>query len=208
MSAAQQKIPAAKADEPTMEEILASIRKIIADEGATAEAKPAVPPAPRPQAARPVAAPPPAPPKEEVLDLAAFSAPHTDDVTIAGSEDLDFIAPRPAPVAPPPVAAVPVPRPALPPAPVQAAPAPVPAPLPATPPMDSSLLSAQSNASVTHAFHALNHVAAAPAPSKSVDEMVREMLRPLLKSWLDDNLPSLVERLVRAEIERVARGGR
>jgi hypothetical protein len=32
------------------------------------------------------------------------------------------------------------------------------------------------------------------------------MLRPMLKSWLDDNLPSLVERLVRAEIERVSRG--
>jgi cell pole-organizing protein PopZ len=39
-----------------------------------------------------------------------------------------------------------------------------------------------------------------------VDELVREMLRPMLKAWLDDNLPSLVERLVRAEIERVSRG--
>ena len=37
---------------------------------------------------------------------------------------------------------------------------------------------------------------------------VRELLRPLLKTWLDDNLPTMVERLVRAEIERVARGGR
>jgi cell pole-organizing protein PopZ len=34
------------------------------------------------------------------------------------------------------------------------------------------------------------------------------MLRPMLKQWLDDNLPAVVERLVRAEIERVARGGR
>jgi cell pole-organizing protein PopZ len=32
------------------------------------------------------------------------------------------------------------------------------------------------------------------------------MLRPMLKVWLDDNLPGLVERLVRAEIERVSRG--
>lgn len=39
-------------------------------------------------------------------------------------------------------------------------------------------------------------------------EYAREMLRPMLKAWLDDNLPVLVERLVRAEIERVARGGR
>jgi cell pole-organizing protein PopZ len=36
----------------------------------------------------------------------------------------------------------------------------------------------------------------------------QEMLRPMLKQWLDDNLPVLVERLVRAEIERVARGRR
>ena len=37
----------------------------------------------------------------------------------------------------------------------------------------------------------------------TVEDIVREELRPLLKSWLDANLPSLVERLVRAEIERV-----
>ncbi len=38
------------------------------------------------------------------------------------------------------------------------------------------------------------------------DGLVREMLRPMLKQWLDENLPALVERLVRAEIQRVARG--
>jgi cell pole-organizing protein PopZ len=42
--------------------------------------------------------------------------------------------------------------------------------------------------------------------SRTIEELVREMLRPMLKSWLDDNLPSLVEKLVRAEIERVSRG--
>lgn len=36
--------------------------------------------------------------------------------------------------------------------------------------------------------------------------LTREMLRPMLKTWLDDNLPRIVERLVAAEIERVARG--
>lgn len=39
-----------------------------------------------------------------------------------------------------------------------------------------------------------------------LDAMAEEMLRPLLQDWLDNNLPSLVERLVRAEIERIARG--
>ena len=42
--------------------------------------------------------------------------------------------------------------------------------------------------------------------ARTLEDLVREMLRPLLKAWLDDNLPGLVERLVRAEIERVSRG--
>ena len=37
----------------------------------------------------------------------------------------------------------------------------------------------------------------------TLQDLVREMLRPMLKSWLDDNLPTLVERLVVAEIERM-----
>jgi uncharacterized protein len=37
----------------------------------------------------------------------------------------------------------------------------------------------------------------------TLEELVRAELRPLLKDWLDTNLPPLVERLVRAEIERV-----
>lgn len=43
---------------------------------------------------------------------------------------------------------------------------------------------------------------------RSLDEMAEEVLRPMLQEWLDDNLPTLVERLVREEIERVARGPR
>ena len=38
---------------------------------------------------------------------------------------------------------------------------------------------------------------------RTLQDLVQEMLRPMLKSWLDDNLPTLVERLVRAEIERL-----
>src|SRR5262247_3609904 len=44
--------------------------------------------------------------------------------------------------------------------------------------------------------------------ARTLEDLVKEMLRPMLKSWLDDNLPTLVERLVRAEIERVSRGSR
>lgn len=42
--------------------------------------------------------------------------------------------------------------------------------------------------------------------SDAVIGLTREMLRPMLKSWLDNNLPGIVERLVAAEIERIARG--
>lgn len=66
------------------------------------------------------------------------------------------------------------------------------------------LLSPSAQASIASSFQAL----AATTSSETIDATVREMLRPMLKEWLDDNLPSLVERLVRAEIERVARGGR
>jgi len=41
----------------------------------------------------------------------------------------------------------------------------------------------------------------------TLEDIVREELRPLLKTWLDENLPPLVERAVRTEIERVTRGG-
>jgi cell pole-organizing protein PopZ len=46
------------------------------------------------------------------------------------------------------------------------------------------------------------------AERRSLDEIAEDMLRPMLRDWLDDNLPTLVERLVREEIERVARGPR
>jgi cell pole-organizing protein PopZ len=42
--------------------------------------------------------------------------------------------------------------------------------------------------------------------ARTLEDLVKEMLRPMLKSWLDDNLPGLVERIVKTEIERVSRG--
>ncbi len=76
-----------------------------------------------------------------------------------------------------------------------------------TPAFASALVSADAAASITAQFQSL---AASRVLNDSglLHEYAREMLRPMLKAWLDDNLPGLVERLVRAEIERVARGGR
>jgi cell pole-organizing protein PopZ len=42
--------------------------------------------------------------------------------------------------------------------------------------------------------------------AETLEDMMREMLRPMLRAWLDDNLPSMVERLVREQIERIKRG--
>jgi uncharacterized protein len=69
------------------------------------------------------------------------------------------------------------------------------------------LLSPQADEAVTAAFEALS-AGLAMQSAELAENMTREILRPMLKTWLDENLPSLVERLVRAEIQRVARGGR
>lgn len=69
------------------------------------------------------------------------------------------------------------------------------------------LISPATDAAVSAAFNALG-ASRFLQSNELLSEMVRDMIRPLLKTWLDDNLPILVERLVRAEIERVARGGR
>ncbi len=82
------------------------------------------------------------------------------------------------------------------------------APLPRLPvAREETLLSAKSGASVSSAFETLATTMFLQN-SGMIEEACRDLLRPMLKSWLDDNLPVLVERLVRVEIERVARGGR
>ncbi|MDP2120134.1 MAG: DUF2497 domain-containing protein [Hoeflea sp.] len=69
------------------------------------------------------------------------------------------------------------------------------------------LVSLQTGEKVAAAFGELD-AAIAAGQSRSFDEIAEEMLRPMLTQWLDDNLPTLVERLVREEIERVSRGNR
>ena len=67
------------------------------------------------------------------------------------------------------------------------------------------LMSNATSAAVDSAFNALAQTVLVHN-ARTLEDLVREMLRPMLKVWLDDNLPGLVERLVRAEIERVSRG--
>lgn len=179
---------ASKANEPSMEEILASIRRIIADDTGQKD----------------VAAPQPSQPatefEDDVLDLATVpEAASTSFVSAplrAAADDIEFReTPSPAPKPAPPVEA--------PAEPARAASAIVEPVRPQAEP--EALLSPEVNASVAQAFGALGSVLV-PQGGRTIEDLVKELMRPMLKSWLDENLPGLVERLVRAEIERVSRG--
>ena len=67
------------------------------------------------------------------------------------------------------------------------------------------ILSGSTVSAVESAFNALQNTVLSNN-ARTLEDLVKEMLRPMLKSWLDDNLPNLVERIVKAEIERVSRG--
>ena len=197
-----------RVSEPSMEDILASIRRIIADDqqanGSRAGAR-------RPQAASgtgSVAEAAPAPAvtgREEVIDLAHYVSAH--DAAGEHQVSMDQVAGDGA-------------------APVETGHEmaadqveheghgaahdafEIPEPYAAgEDPQGVSLLAPPMSESVMSAFEAL--AATVVLENKPLLEgILRDLLRPMLKAWLDDNLPSLVERLVRVEIERVARGGR
>jgi cell pole-organizing protein PopZ len=74
-------------------------------------------------------------------------------------------------------------------------------------PPPKQILSHTTVSAVESAFNSLAHTVLSNN-ARTLEDLVKEMLRPMLKSWLDDNLPGLVERIVKMEIERVSRGGR
>ena len=71
--------------------------------------------------------------------------------------------------------------------------------------MRQAILSQNTVNSVESAFNTLANTVLS-SNARTLEDLVKEMLRPMLKAWLDDNLPALVERIVKAEIERVSRG--
>ncbi len=227
----------ARSQEPSMEEILASIRRIIADDDANktaqreaeaptpdvnAEAAPEPSPPPivapqpsvdeipvEPPPSPPVAAPPPVEVAaddqgSDILDLtesmaaakpqpapSVVSEPAPQFRKIEGHSDLSFDDPVEEPV-------------------VQSAAAEVRSHYS----RESAgrdeddrgrLLSPATSAAVDSAFNSLAQTVLVQN-ARTLEDLVREMLQPMLKGWLDDNLPGIVERLVRAEIERVSRG--
>jgi cell pole-organizing protein PopZ len=193
------------AQEPTMEEILASIRRIISEddapaataeeageaEPAQAEAAPAVLDEPAAVAAEPEPEPAPrieAAPEareEDVLEL-------TERVETHGDIDV-YVPPAPEPEPEPVVAAAPPP------------PEPPRVAAPASPPAAETLVSAAAASAAASAFGQLSAAIAMPRDNHTLEDVVRDMLRPLLKDWLDSNLPQIVQVAVAEEVERIAR---
>ncbi len=213
----------AKSQEPSMEEILASIRRIIADDDANKSPPPRVAEPPKAQPEPPpqpvFSAPPPAPPprprvepepppplmeEPSPLDAANMADQASDILDL--TESMAAVIPPPSPPNPPAGA--------------------MPNPVAQFRTIDGSsdvgfdedndkpaaaeeergrLISNATSAAVDSAFNALAQTVLVQN-ARTLEDLVREMLRPMLKTWLDDNLPGTVERLVRAEIERVSRG--
>jgi uncharacterized protein len=250
----------AKVQEPSMEEILASIRRIIADD----EAKPA--------AAEKPSSPPAQAKQDKPAAAAPAKAPVMNDIPPSAIPAAQAAAAKPAPApakkpAPPPAAPAPAPaatnsqddidallsgldeatsaaeiRPPLPDGDVfeltdeMAVPDPPQPPFKKVEPQDDlefaetaaaraahrqpvfepppfesvavpsqQILSRSTVSAVESAFNSLANTVLSNN-ARTLEDLVKEMLRPMLKSWLDDNLPGLVERIVKAEIERVSRG--
>ncbi|HEX8471337.1 MAG TPA: DUF2497 domain-containing protein [Brevundimonas sp.] len=185
------------AQEPTMEEILASIRRIISEDDAPVEtvAAPAPEPEPFPSPVADAApsAPEPVEPEEaedDILELTdTYEAPAVESIG-----DLDVSTPEPE-------------------APATWNPSPEPEPAQSY----DSLVGESAAASAASAFAGLHASLKKPEPAPAasndlnfisgmtVEGMVAEMLKPMLKNWLDSNLPGIVEAAVKAEVERIAR---
>lgn len=212
--------PKSATPDPSMDDILASIRKIISDDEARAQAAPPAGssrPAPAPAVTPLHAVPPssiPGGPQPDILP------PGSDDVLLL----TDLIEePRSEKVPPPlplpridPVRASEMPQPAVEPGPETGLTG---HRLSGNRLAAEGLVDTAAAASAAQAFARLSQVVqesglapgAVEAPPASagggltVEELVREALRPLLKDWLDRNLPPLVERIVEREVARLTR---
>jgi uncharacterized protein len=156
----------ANSREPSTEEILASIRRIIADDGPAKESPPNEGASREPPRAAPVTPTTPAPARFPPTDN---SAPAMRDEEIASRlAELRKM---------------------------QAPPASAEATERSTEPASEGLLSSATTAAIDAAVNTLAQTTQ-PRSGRTVEELVSELLRPMLKTWLDENLPALIERLV------------
>jgi cell pole-organizing protein PopZ len=203
----------AKSQEPSMEEILASIRRIIADDDATKTAPQRAPEPPKPEAPPPSYSPPPAAAPHTRFEAEpdpAAEEPSAMDHPVAADQSSDILDLTESMAA-----SMPQPSPSAMPSPAQfrtidgssdiGFSEPAEKPAPRAHEERGALISGEASAAVDSAFSALAQTVLVQN-ARTLEDLVREMLRPMLKSWLDDNLPGMVERMVRAEIERVSRG--
>jgi uncharacterized protein len=160
---------AQRAHEPSMEEILASIRNIIADDSAKGPLFKAPQPAPTLT--------------PHIVSSKDTAAPHSDAAGLSQRPDANaptVVWRRPQAIEAETAADT-------------------------VEPSADQLLSPEANEAVALSFGALSANLEVRS-AELADSMVRDMLRPMVKEWLDDNLPTMVERLVRDEIQRIARG--
>lgn len=177
--AAEKKQPETEGQEPSMEEILASIRRIISDDDAEAtppqkaEEKPAEPKAQEPAPVEePVIEEPVA--EEPVIELTDDIAPDEPN-SIPEEEVLELTEL-------------------------------VEEPLMQEPELVSETAKESSVSSLSSLYHvALKAAHPMGNANKTIEDIVKECLKPMLKEWLDTNLPGMVEKIVSTEIERLIR---
>lgn len=177
-----------------MEEILASIRRIISEDDAPAEPAAEEAPAaefePEPEPEFGAAAAEPTlqdEAGEDVLELTDPIAPEEPELAseppLETVGDIDVYSPS----------------------------TPAPEPEPTAPIFDrdeaaDNLVGDQAASAAASAFGSLSSALLMPKDGRTLEDVVRELLRPLLKEWLDQNLPRIVETKVEEEVQRIARG--
>jgi len=215
--------PKAQGQEPTMEEILASIRRIISENddpgAAAASGKANQPSAPRPAA-----------PNDGVLELTDMVGADGKVVSLAAAKPaIPVQMPEPPAKQESPPMVEPIPEsPAVSQSAPQSAemaaddvelsPAELSPAAPASRPADDmgdALVGATTAATSTAAFAALAKQLRRDGPAapssipigsgRTLEDLVQEMIRPMLREWLDANLPGMVERMIKREIERIVR---
>lgn len=191
--------------EPSMEDILASIKRIIAEDAENG--------APIRARRRPV--PPPVDDfvaEDDVLELSEPAAepqpvaPAPQPFTAAPIAAEPVVQPAPMPMSPPVAEAAAAPIAAPPPI---AAPATEPVAAAPAAPAPETIVSPQTAQASRAPLDNLSRLIVKPETvgADTLEGLVREMLRPMLSDWLDRNLPELVETMVAKEIARIT-GGR
>jgi cell pole-organizing protein PopZ len=187
--------PKPQQSEPSMEEILASIRRIISEDDRPGAKKPEQPK----EEARPEPPAPARPAKakadeDEVLELTDEVAPEPEPPPEADSGQDDVVIELKDRIGQEPEEPAPLPEPA--------------------PAADEGLLSRPTVAAAAASFAELAAQVANERNSvplgigvRTLEDLVKEVMRPMIKEWLDAHLPSLVERLVAREISRVSGRG-